>query len=133
MSLIAPILEHYGVTVKDVSGWQPIKCPHPNHEDRHASASCRLDIDAVVCFGCDLKTVGSVTLVQKIEGVSRDSAEAKATSILTGSGHSLPESVLGGSRGASIRRSPRDYERGSPPVWARGGKSSGSGPRDVRR
>ena len=63
---MAMVLESYGATVSERTGWTKICCPL--HDDKHASAGFNADEQVFTCFTCDI--AGDVyTLIMKKEGV----------------------------------------------------------------
>ena len=46
------VLDALDVHYSDRPGWRPIRCPNPDHDDAHASASINLDEGAFKCHGC---------------------------------------------------------------------------------
>lgn len=64
-------MQHYGVNVREVSGWQKCKCPV--HEDSHASAGVHVDECMFVCHACGVK--GDVyKIIMEKEGVKYNEA-----------------------------------------------------------
>ena len=64
---IIDVMQHYGVNVRETSGWQKCKCPV--HEDSHASAGVHVDECMFVCHACGVK--GDVyKIIMEKEGVS---------------------------------------------------------------
>ena len=68
------VVEHYdGHANPNKTGWQSIRCVHPDHSDRHTSARINLPKGCYYCNGCELS--GSLTrIIQLIEGVSYECA-----------------------------------------------------------
>lgn len=50
---IKAVLETHGATVRERSGWQPIRCPY--HDDTTASASVNTREGAFLCHACGVK------------------------------------------------------------------------------
>lgn len=106
------VLDNYGVHHRETHRWQTVRCPNPDHTDRHRSARVNIEEDAFCCLGCGIKGT-SIDLIMSIEGVSRDSAYTIYQSI-TGGGHqSLRKDAGNRRRGIDISGRTRDYERGS--------------------
>lgn len=62
-------LEKYGVEFHDRDGWQPIRCPNPDHDDYAASASASLGEGKWKCHGCGAEAGDVYSLVMTAEQV----------------------------------------------------------------
>lgn len=84
---LSELLEVLGIQHNpDRDADQPIRCPFPEHDDRHASASVNLGKGLVYCHGCGsygdlvgvLAKVNGITLAQAREQVGQQAVEAPA-------------------------------------------------------
>lgn len=77
---ILPVLEHYGLEVRDGMGWIKVRCPF--HGDSHASAAVNPELNVFKCFACQIggDTYG---IIMQHEGKSFSEAYAIAQKIST--------------------------------------------------
>lgn len=77
---IAAVLEHYGATVSVAeTGWRSMRCPF--HDDRTASASVNLELNAFACHACDARG-DAVKLIETQENLGFVDAIEFARSVL---------------------------------------------------
>lgn len=89
---IVPVLHHLGAHVPAGirGGWQPIRCPHPDHDDRHPSASLNTILGRVVCLACGLNE-DAPGLLQVVEGLTYPEARRLAEELDGGPRDTTPD------------------------------------------
>jgi DNA primase len=87
----------------DKLGEQSIRCPFPDHDDRHASARVNLDKGLVYCHGCG-STADVIGLFAKTTGLTIPQARAQIGDCV----HVPPRKRRGGFR-FSLKRRPAQW------------------------
>lgn len=85
---IKAVLEAHGATVKDRTGWQPIKCPY--HGDTTASASVNVAKGAFNCHACGVKG-DAYSLIQEWEKCDFRTAVEKGNTYTADTHNPAPE------------------------------------------
>lgn len=67
---IFDVLQRLGIEVRETNGTRAIKCPNPNHEDRHPSCVVMSKVNRVECKSCGFKG-DVIEIVQAVKGIDK--------------------------------------------------------------